>query len=237
MANQYFQFKQFTIYHDRCAMKVNTDSVLLGSWADITNASAILDVGAGTGLLAIMLAQRSGAYIEAMEVEQSAYMQAAENIQSCPWFDRIFLHHSSFQEFAYITNKKYDLIISNPPYFVSSLKAIKKERTMARHCDTLTHSELLNYSASLLTSNGLLSVIMPYSEGHIFIAEAIKYGFYCSRKTYIKSTSEQSPKRILVEFSKIPVNPAEDTIIVKGGYSKKYTEKYINLTKDFYIKF
>jgi tRNA1Val (adenine37-N6)-methyltransferase len=235
--NNYFKFKQFTIYHDKCAMKVGTDGVLLGAWANVQNATSILDVGTGTGIIAIMLAQRSEAIVDAIEIEQNACIQATENIDNCPWKSRISVKHQSFQDFSENCLTKYDLIVSNPPYFVNSLKAPEKERSTARHSDTLSHNDLLKYSADLLQNDGLLSVIMPYAEGCVLIAEAIKYGLYCIRKCAIKPLPHLPEKRLLLEFSKTPAFCNEELLTIESGTPKHYTEKYKELTRDFYLKF
>ncbi len=236
MSNNYYRFKQFTIYHDQCAMKVGTDSVLLGAWVNAENCERILDIGTGSGIIAIMMAQKYEATIDAVEIDKSAYMQAIENIQNCPWQNRIKLFQQSLQDYCKNAEIKYDHIVCNPPFFVNSLKAQDKQRNTARHNDTLPQKDLIECSLKLLKSEGKLSLIMPYNEGSQWIAEAIKYGLFCNVKTNVKPMSHSPIKRILMEFSQIPLPCKEDTLIIKSG-DQSFSEKYVNLTKDFYLNF
>jgi tRNA1Val (adenine37-N6)-methyltransferase len=218
-------------------MKVNSDSVLLGSWVDTENAKKILDIGAGTGLIALMMAQRTNALIDAVEIDKSACEQARDNILNSPWPDRITLHQSSFQDYAQKTNEKFDLIVTNPPYFVNSLKSAEINRTIARHSDTLTHNDLLRYTAKILDESGHFALIISQTEGIRLIAEAINYGLYCQKKLFVKSTEEQKTSRILIEFKKMPCLTKEETIIISSGKPKEYSAKYKKLTGDFYLNF
>ena len=237
MANQFFRFKEFTIQQDNCAMKVGTDGVLLGAWADIENAEKIIDIGTGTGLIAIMLAQRSKAMVHAVEIDEKAASQAITNAINSPWSDRIHVCNKSIQEFAGNRKEKYDLVVSNPPYFINSLKSTEKLRDTARHNDTLSHTDLLNSALSMLSQKGKLSIILPYVEGCIFIAEASKRGLFCVRKTNVKALPNTTIKRLLMEFSQVPEPCAEDFLVVGTGNHEEYTEKYRNLTSKFYLNF
>ena len=237
MANDFFKFKQFSIQQDQCAMKVGTDGVLLGAWADVEKAEKIIDIGTGTGLIAIMLAQRSDAIINAVEIDENAADQALLNITNSIWAERINIYNVSIQEFANNTNEKYDLIVSNPPYFINSLKSSEKHRDIARHNDSLSHTDLINASLSMLSENGKLSIILPYVEGCIFIAEAAKKGLFCIRKTNVKALSNTTIKRLLLEFSQVPEPCAEDFLIIGTSNHEEYTEKYRNLTSSFYLNF
>ena len=149
MANDYFQFKQFTIRQEKCAMKVGTDGVLLGSWADLTHARRLLDIGTGTGLMAIMAAQRNlELIIDAIEIDPAAFEQARENANNSPWRERIHLFQGEVQ--AFTPTYKYDIIICNPPFFINSTKNPELNRTLARHCETLSHEDILQVSDNLL---------------------------------------------------------------------------------------
>ncbi len=238
MPNNYFEFKQFTIHHDKCGMKVGTDGVLLGAWANIENAEKILDVGTGTGLIAIMLAQRAtNAMIEAVEVESNAFEQAKINISFCPWKNRINIHNTSFQTYCSNTKVQFDLIICNPPYFKNSLKANEKKRNIARHSDILSNIDLLHGSSKILSSFGRFAVIMPYSEGCTLIVEATRNGLFCIRKTNVKTKPAAPVKRLLLEFSRIPGFCSDDNLIIGKDDAKNYSVKYKQLTKDFYLAF
>lgn len=237
LANQYFRFKQFTIYQEKTAMKVGTDGVLLGAWANINQAEKVLDVGTGTGLIAIMMAQRSSGKIHAIETKKKAYQQAKENINNCPWADRIQIHHTSFQDYVLHTNCLYDLIVSNPPYFGDSLSPPAKDREQARHTKTLSHDDLIKGSLKILNYNGLLSVILPYREGCSFIRLAENNGLYCIRKTYVKPNPNKNPKRLLLEFSYHPGEPAENHLVIEKSGRHDFTKEYRMLTGDFYLYF
>jgi tRNA1Val (adenine37-N6)-methyltransferase len=224
-----FQFKQFTIHQDRTAMKVGTDGVLLGAWASITpNASRLLDIGTGTGLIALMLAQRfskqsqdpkycppvlgeraqraegvintlnSHLNIDAIDIDQSSIEQATENIKNSPFAQYITTYHTSLQN--HNPEEKYDAIVCNPPYFVASLKCPDASRTQARHTDSLSFDDLLLHSSRLLNDNGTLSVILPVIEGNQLIELAPKYGFSLTHLTEVHPTPTAPTKRLLLQF-------------------------------------
>lgn len=237
MANNYFKFKQFTIFQDRCAMKVGTDGVLLGAWADCENAKTILDIGTGTGLIALMLAQRSLAHIDAIEIDQSASEQASENVTKSPWESRISVINKSLQQFTEQIDKKYDLIVSNPPFFQNSLYAPDQNRTNARHNASLEYEDILDASLKLLSNNGTLSLVLPYLEGAMFIVKAAGKGLYCVRQTNVLPNPGKTPKRLLLEFTKIKKPLVEQEIIIELNKRHEYSDAYKNLTRDFYLKF
>ncbi len=237
MPNDYFSFKKFTIYQDKCAMKVGTDGVLLGAWTDVSKAKRILDVGTGTGLIAIMLAQRTDALIDAVETDENAYKQACSNSDNCPWGRRIQIHHTSFQEYTMKTNYSYDLIVSNPPYFINSLKNPGKSKETARHTTTLDYSDLLQNSSKLLSDGGILSVILPYEESKLFIIKAQEYGLLCNKKLKIIPHSGKPVKRMMMQFSKTSEPIHESTLIIEQEKRHQYSKEYINLTKEYYLSF
>ncbi len=236
MSNNHFDFKKFTIHQNKCSMKVGTDGVLLGAWTDINNAKKILDVGAGTALIAIMLAQRSNANIEGVEIDGVSYKQAVENVDNCAWKDRIKLHHTSFQSFYSNTNAKFDLIVSNPPFFINSLKSVDNSRNFARHDQGLSHNQLLQGSSMIIAPNGKLSVIMPYNEGCKLISDAAKFNLFCLRKTFVRAKPGGHVKRMLIEFSKIPAPCSENNMDIENA-SGGYSDSYKKITKDFYLAF
>ncbi len=237
MANPYFRFKQFTIWQDKTAMKVGTDGVLLGAWTGIGRAKRILDVGTGTGLVALMMAQRSTAEIHAIEPESKAFEQAVENINNSRWPERIHLSQITFQEYIQQTSHAFDLIVSNPPYFRDSLHSPDEERNRARHAQTLSGKDLILGSLKIMKEEGRFSIILPYREGHEFIELAKQNGFHCTRKTYVKPTPDKSPKRLLMEFSRQTFKTKQDYLIIEKGGRHNFTEEYQNLTRDFYLYF
>jgi len=235
MANDYFQFKQFTIQQSSAAFKVTTDSVLLGSWADFTNAKTILDIGTGTGLLALMAAQRSNAQITAIEPDEMSFCQAKFNISASPWLGRVFLFNYSLQEFVISANTHFDAIITNPPFFTRSLINPDPRKAMTRHTGTLSSEFLLSASAKLLEKSGNLHIVLPVTEGNTFIEIAQSFGLFCHRSLRIKTTPSQSPKRLLMSFGHTEVFPEELSLVVEKGQRHYYSDEYKVLTHDFYL--
>ena len=238
MPNDYFQFKQFTVYQNNVAMKVGTDGVLLGAWSDIGNAMRILDIGTGTGLLALMVAQRNQqAIIDAVEIDVDAYKQAEININTSPWGGRIHIYNQSFQEFSANCALQYDIIISNPPYFNNSFKSPKHQRSIARHSDDLPYADLIRGTKKLLKSDGKLTIILPVKEGEIFIKLALDNQLYCSKKLNVKPDDSKPIIRLLLEFIPHTTTTVEHTICIETNGRHNYSEEYKTLTKDFYLKF
>jgi len=237
MSNTPFKFKQFTIQQDKTAMKVGTDGVLLGAWVSLDlNPFSVLDIGAGTGLVGLMLAQRSNAeHIDAIELDDNAYEQAVENFENSDWGDRLFCYHASLQEFSEEIDDTYDLIISNPPFYTSTYKKLPKERAMARHTKSLSYNELLESTAKLLSEEGSCAFIIPFEAATNFIALANKNNLFLNRITNVKGTENAVLKRSLMQFSFFE-NPIEKTELVIEIERHKYTTDYIELTKDFYLK-
>jgi tRNA1Val (adenine37-N6)-methyltransferase len=236
MSNNFFSFKQFTIKQEKAGFKVGTDGVLLGACADITSAGKILDVGTGTGLIAIMLAQRSDADIVAIEPDYESYLQACDNVSHCKWQSKIKVEHSSLQNY-YPDNEKFDLIVSNPPYFTDSLKNPDPRKSAARHAGSLDSDEILEGVKRLMKTGGRFQVIMPYVEGNIFIAECQKYGLYCNTILKIRPLPTSEIRRLILSFSPERLIVTEKFLTIEHGRRHEFTEDYINLTKDFYLKF
>jgi tRNA1Val (adenine37-N6)-methyltransferase len=233
-----FHFKKFSIDDSNAAMKIGTDAVLLGAWADCKNATHVLDIGTGSGILALMMAQRNpDAVIIAVEIDPDAAGLAKENVKLSPWPDRIQVYNTSFQEFSMVTKYKFNLVICNPPFFTNSLKSPGKSRNLARHNDSLPVSELLKFTSDLLTDPGKAFFIIPANDFENWKQEAAKHSLFVSVLTFVRSTSGHNPHRVLVMFTK--QKPAE---IIKNNISiyisnSIYTPEYVELTKDFYLNF
>ena len=236
MANDYFSFKQFAIYQGKSAFKVGTDGVLLGAYADLTGVRSILDIGSGTGLISLMLAQRCDAEITAIEPDHESFLQSCENVSQCPWHERINVRHTALQSFD-PNQEKFDLIVTNPPYFFDSLKSPDLRKSVARHNDSLTSAEILDGALKFMGEDGHLQLILPYVEGNVFIAEANKYGLYCNSILKIKSLPTAEISRLILTFSKSQKKPVESFLTIEHGRRHDFTEEYINLTKEFYLKF
>ena len=235
MSNNYFSFKQFTINQGRCAFKVGTDGVLLGACTEVTGKKKILDIGTGTGLIALMLAQRCDADIIAIEPDHNSYIEATENISRSRWKSRIALEKCSLQNY-FPDNKRFDLIVTNPPYFIDSLKNPDPAKSAARHNDTLNHSDLLSGADRLLEEEGTFQLILPYAEGNIFIAEAQEYGFYCYSILKVKPNPAAEIRRLILSFSREKCKAIEKFLIIEKGKRHDFTEEYVALVKDFYLK-
>jgi len=239
MSNPYFQFKQFTIYQDQCAMKVGTDGVLLGAWVEVARTKRVLDIGTGTGLIALMVAQRSQAQIDAIEIDPSAAQQAENNIARSPWHRRVHLSGCSLQQYQTNRSHSYDLLVSNPPFFAKSLKSQQKARLIARHNDLLTPHDLLQASQTLLPRQGRLAVIYPIDMAQNLLNEAEAFGLLCCRKTWVKPKQYLPAKRLLLELVRAdgPIVPTETVLILENETRHSYTTEFIALVKDFYLKF
>ncbi|MBS9766440.1 MAG: methyltransferase [Flavobacteriaceae bacterium] len=236
MNNRPFQFKQFEVYQDKTAMKIGTDGVLLGAWVTIPNTTTqILDIGSGTGLIGLMMAQRSDAeVIDAIELNENAHTQSVENFENNQWADRLFCYHTSLQEFTTEIDEKYDLIISNPPFFSSTHKDTSKDRAMARHTKTLTYQELLKNTSILLENKGVFAVIIPYSEEEDFLRIAKGYNLHPQRITRVKGNATAKIKRSLLELTFYQTKTKISELIIEIE-RHQYTEEFRNLVKDFYL--
>ncbi|MFD2892474.1 tRNA1(Val) (adenine(37)-N6)-methyltransferase [Flavobacterium chuncheonense] len=232
-----FQFKQFTIAQDRCAMKVGTDGVLLGAWTPlINNPYSILDIGAGTGLIALMLAQRSHAeQIDALEIDEDAYEQATDNFENSPWNDRLFCFHAGLDEFMDEPEDEYDLIVSNPPFYTDTYKSDNTQRDMARFEDALPFEDLVEAADLLLSENGVFAVIIPFKEEERFVQLANDFELYPLKITRVKGTPTSEIKRSLLAFTRIQQSPLVDEIVIETA-RHQYTPEYTALTKDFFLK-
>ncbi len=232
-----FQFKQFTVHQDRCAMKVGTDGVLLGAWVDCLNSDKyILDIGTGTGVIALMMAQRvHGALIDAVDIERDCVEQALNNIADSPWSERI---NTQCIDVANFDNKiSYNLIVSNPPFFNDSLLPPDTKRERARHTTTLSFDTLISSVCRLLATNGRFALILPTCEMQTFKSE-IKKRLYLIRECQVLSRENGDCKRVICEFSNTPCDTIRmETLAIREKIGNNYTEKYKKTTRDFYLKF
>jgi len=236
--NTYFQFKQFRIIQERSAMKVGIDGVLIGTWADATNAERILDIGTGTGLIGLMMAQKnSAAQVDAIEIDPEAFQEAILNVQQSPWSSRIHPELMSFQEFADRTIRKYDLIVSNPPFFSNGEKAPLKSRTLARHSHSLPLDVLISGANGLLNENGKIALVLAFESLEEIKQLASSNNLYISRLCRVKPNPQKPDFRILVELVHSECITLEENLIIEFENHFDYTPEYKELTKDFYLKF
>ena len=236
MPNSYFSFKQFTIYQDKSAFKVGTDGVLLGATAELAGVNRILDIGAGTGLIAIMLGQRCNAGIVAIEPDYNSYLQCCENVQLCKWKERIKVEHTDLQNYKAVDGG-FDLIVTNPPYFKDSLKNPDPKKSFARHNDSLSTNEILTGVSNLLGERGRFYLIMPYIEGNAFIAAAREYDLYCYSIVKVRPLPTSEIKRLVLGFNREKTRVTEKNLTIEKGKRHNFTEEFMALTKDFYLKF
>ncbi len=234
MMRKPFRFKQFEIYQDQTAMKVGTDGVLLGAWANLYDGNTILDIGSGTGLISLMLAQRfPEALIDAVELDESAYQQTKENFSNSKFENRLTITQTPIQEFD--SKIKYNLIVSNPPFFVNNERVELDARKTARQQETLTFEDLLAKTKDLLAENGVASFIIPFDLEENFLAIAKNLNLFPKRIFHVKGNEEAPFKRSIIELSFKLEETVYSTLIIEVG-RHQYTEDYINLTKDFYLK-
>jgi tRNA1Val (adenine37-N6)-methyltransferase len=231
----HFHFKKFSVAHDQSTMKVGTDTVLLGAWTNVDHASSVLEIGTGNGTIALMLAQRTpdDVRIDAVEIESSDAFQAGQNFLQSPWAHKIRTHHTSIQKFNKET--KYDLIVTNPPYFINSQSPPDEKRHQARHTINLTHDELISSTLRLLKNDGRLSLILPYTEGHQFVDLAKKNSLFCTRQFSFRTRQEKPIERWLMEFRRHQYPPETGEILL---YEKEeeWSVSYKELTRGFYLK-
>lgn len=232
-----FRFKQFEIRQDRCAMKVGTDGVLLGAWASVAHRpGAILDIGAGTGLIALMLAQRSDAgLIDALEVEDDAFEQCVENFEASPWNDRLFCYHAGWDEFVDEMDDRYDLIVSNPPFYASDYHSDNESRAKARSNFSLPFEELLSGVPKFLNRDGVFAMIAPFAEEERVLELACHCGLFPKRILRVRGHEGAPVKRTCFEFVTEEVTLQEEELTIEHD-RHVYTDEYVALTKDFYLK-
>lgn len=228
-----FRFKQFTIEQSRAPMKVGTDGVLLGAWAGTTAPKRILDIGTGTGLIALMLAQRfPEAAITAIEPNRDAHSDARLNFEKSPFAERLSLMHTNLEDFQ--SENAFDLIVSNPPFFINSLVSDDRGKTEARHSHSLGPIGLTNATA-MLSEQGKMSVIYPVESYQNFYKTMKSLGFHAVRKTEVKPTPDKAFHRVLGEFGRDDSNTIENKLVIEKYGRHKYSEEYVELTKNFYL--
>ena len=239
MANHFFQFKQFIIQQEHCAMKVTTDACLFGAWGaliannQLPTVASILDIGAGTGLLSLMLSQKNAAAdIDAIEIDELAVTQCRQNFQTTPWKERLNCFQGDVKTFPF--TKKYDLIISNPPFFENDLKSDNSKRNIALHSEALSLEELLQAIKNNLTDDGKFAVLLPYHRSASFEEMAVAENFYLKEKVVVKQTPSHNYFRSILLFSKERYSATQKEILIKDEFND-YSPAFIELLKDYYL--
>lgn len=233
-SNSYFQFKQFVVNQEDCAMKVGTDGVLLGAWFDFKENGSVLDIGTGTGLIALMAAQRGADSVVAVEIDEKAARQAAENVASSKWKDIVTVVHSDIACFS--DDKRFDAVACNPPFFRDSLRSPDSVRSQARHNDTLSYEKLAEVVICLLSDSGLFSLVLPYDMADTFISVAAKNGLYLCKRTNVVTRKGNLPKRVLLSLCKQVKVCVTDELVMFDELNNE-TSEYISIVRDFYLKY
>ena len=233
-----FKFKQFTVQQDKCAMKIGTDSVLLGAWCPIeNNPKSVLDIGAGTGVLSLMMAQRTNAeQIDSVEIDEDAYEQCVFNYENSPWSDRLFCYHAGLDELVEDPEDEYDIIISNPPFYSEDFKTNDSQRDLARFQDAMPFEELIEAADLLLSENGIFAVVIPFKEEERFLNLCAEVELYPVKATHVRGSHTTPIVRSLLAFKRfeLSVLVADELVIEINRH--EYTDEYIDLTRDFYLK-
>jgi len=235
-----FQFKEFSVHQDKTAMKIGTDAVLLGAWCSLGEyPDTILDIGSGTGVISLMLAQRSDAMtIDAVEIDGDAYEQTVENFEKSVWGDRLFCYNTSFIEFAKEIaeeEEQYDIIVSNPPFYTDKFETENDARNKARFTSSLSFEELIKGVSEVLSANGTFSVIIPFKEEGSFVKQAKKFNLFLNKVCHVRGNEKAEIKRSLLSFSFDEKEVKKEVLTIEKE-RHQYTDAYINLTKDFYLK-
>lgn len=238
MSDNKFSFKQFELHQELCAMKVGTDSVLLGAWAILPEKGRILDIGAGTGILSLMAAQRTlHTSITAIEIDTPASIQAQENVMNSAWNDRIEVINKDFTQVADGITQPFDSIISNPPYFEKSLLSPDAARTTARHTTSLSYDAIFSLARNIIAPHGNLSLVLPAELYKEVNNTAMLYGWGASRLTWVRTTPRKNPKRALCEWRRNHFAPCTQEMLTIHTATGEYSNDYILLTKEFYLHF
>lgn len=235
-----FHFKQFDIQQDKCLMKVCTDGVLLGSWVNMDKVHSAIDIGTGSGVITLMLAQRSEQVqpILGVEIDEGSYNQACINVAQSEWSNRIEMIHSPIQDYMYASSDTYDLIVSNPPFFTGGTLSESQPKNEVRHTVKLPHSDLLRSVKKLMSREGRFGVILPVMEGYRFVELAEQYRLYLSRKTQVFTRLGKPMERFLMEFSHKDEEVLEEKdLYIHNGEGDEFSSDYMNLTRHFYLKF
>lgn len=232
-----FNFKEFSVIQDRCAMKIGTDGVLLGAWTSLHhNPESILDIGAGTGLIALMLAQRSSdAVIDAIEIDADAYEQCVENFEASAWGNRLYCYHAGLDEFIDEVEDSYASVVCNPPFYTENVSSGNTQRDRARQTEFLPFDLLLKGVSVLLAENGSFSTVLPFKEKDNFITLAARYILFPNRCLHVKGNATAETKRVLLQFTRLEQTLSINELIIETA-RHCYTADYVNLTKDFYLK-
>lgn len=235
-----FRFKQFSIWHDQCAMKVNTDGILLGAWSNLSSAKSIIDIGSGTGLIALMLAQKASEseqelQIVGVEIDQAAAVQATDNVAQSPWSQQVEIVQRDIQSFSQDCSTKFDLLVSNPPYFTNSLRSLGDARDKARHNDGLSFADLLKSSDILCSESATFNLILPCNEADRLLTLAAEFNWHLNKRCQVSTVTGKAPTRSLLSLTRTKsATPLLSKLIIRDK-TNSYTPEFIELCRAYYL--
>lgn len=237
MAEDVFRFKEFSVVQDSCAMKINTDGILLGAWCDVQSASKVLDIGTGTGVIALMIAQRNKtAGIVGLDIDKSSAERAAKNFMSSAFSSRLLAMHTSVQEYSEHTSEKFDMIVCNPPFFSEGTISQDQRKAGVKHTIHLSHSDLLTAVCKLLEPGGVFNLVLPYREGMRLLDFSVDYGLFTKILTKVQSKHQKPLERLLIGLTNVPGKQVVNHLIIHDRDNpKQYSKEYVELTSPFYL--
>ena len=230
-----FFFKKFGLFHHRSTMKIGTDAILLSRWVEVTENDDILDVGTGCGLIPLMLAQKGIKHADAVEIDYDSYEEAKQNFSNSAWNSQLFAIHDDIKSYPLTCEKKYDLIISNPPFFFGDNVPVKAKKGLARHTNTLNYNDLISSIKNLLEVNGRFVLVLPAIESRVFLKEAENQGFYLQKEMKIVPIEGKEPNRVNMQLVVNQVNNVESETFVLRNKDHSFTKEYKDFLKDFYL--
>lgn len=232
-----FFFKKFGMFHHRSTMRIGTDAVLFAQWVPIFESDYVLDVGTGSGIIPMILSQKNANSVDAVELDADSYEEAKLNFSISVWSDKLNVFNKDVRIFADEVNKKYDLIVSNPPYYASDVKPIKEKKVMARHVSTLSFRDLLFSAKKMMKENSRFALVLPFYESRLFIKEAEQLGFYLQKEMHIIPIEGKDANRVNMQFVLNEVNKVETECFTIRNKDYSYTEEYKTFLKDYYLDF
>lgn len=237
MDSRPFFFKKFGMFHHRSTMRVGTDAVLFAQWVDVKSSDYALDIGTGSGIIPLILSQKGVGRMDAVELDTDSYEEAKQNFSNSVWNDKLNVFNEDVRLFAEESLKKYDLIVSNPPYYSSDVKPIKEKKVMARHVSTLSFRDLLLSAKKMMKNEARLAVVLPFYESRLFIKEAEELGLYLQKEFLISPIEGKEPNRVNMQFVLYEVEDADTTLFTIRNSDYSYTNQYKEFLKDYYLDF
>lgn len=232
-----FFFKKFGMFHHRSTMRVGTDAVLFAQWVDVASSDNALDIGTGSGIIPLILAQKGVGSVDAVELDSDSYEEANLNFSISVYSDRLSVVQIDVRDYAANNEKKYDLIVSNPPFYASDVKPIKEKKVMARHVSTLSFKDLLVAAKKMMKEDARFALVLPFYESRLFIKEAESLGFYLQKEFLISPIEGKEPNRVNMQFVLNEVESVETVLFTIRNKDYSYTDEYKEFLKDFYLDF